>query len=122
MNITKWMNRAQQLSKKSTCTEWGIGAVYIVGGKNKGEGFNRYSAKFETISKRFGVPFFSLHAEMDAIFSSGCIEGGTLFVAGIKNNGRKVNCKPCKSCMKVISHLGINVYYETKEGIQYVGC
>jgi len=119
MNITKLIQAAVNESKKSDLTEWQIGAVLVKNGKIVGRGHNRNSWKSERLSKQFGFPLWSLHAEMDAVLSAD-FGGNILFVAGRKKkNGNLIDCKPCLKCQKVLKAFGVTtVYYQNRDEIQ----
>ena len=115
------MKEARKEASRSKITEWRMGAVMVRGGKIIGKGHNRFSAIAAKFAKQYNLDLYSLHAEMACIEDCDDVEGAVLFVAGIKRNGRRVYCRPCKHCMKIISLLPIKaVYYETKQGIEAI--
>lgn len=119
MNITKFIGEALKEAEKSKLSEWRIGAVIVRGGKIIGRGHNKFSGKIGPIEKKYRMKLWSLHAEMDAILDAGNVEGATLFIAGIKENGNKVCCKPCKDCLKIIKQLPFkDVFYENKHSVE----
>ena len=121
MNIDYYMSEAKKEALRAKITDWRIGAVMVRGGKIIGRGFNRYSAKSQMFAKKYNIDIFSLHAEMACIESCDNVENAILFVSGIKKNGRRVFCRPCKHCMKIIKLLPIKaVYYETKNGVEAI--
>lgn len=97
-----------------------VGAILVKGGKIISRGYNRNSAMADRISKKFGVDFWTLHAEMDALFSVDAknLQGMTLYVAGVSKAGNLVCSKPCKKCLKIIQKLGIKVIYLDKGDIK----
>ncbi len=121
MDYKKFINEARKEAKKSKITDWRIGAVMVRGGKIIGRGFNKFSAKLEQFSKKYNVDIYSLHAEMSCIESCDDVNNTIMFIAGVKKNGRKVYCRPCKHCMKIIKLLPIKaVYYETKNSVEAI--
>lgn len=122
MRIQKYIQAAKQEANKSSLTDWRIGAVIVRGGRIIGRGHNKYSGKIEKFEKLLNIELWSLHAEMNAILDcNGDVEGATLFVAGVKKNGRRVYCRPCEHCLKIIKQMPFNaVYYETKEDVEAI--
>jgi deoxycytidylate deaminase len=122
MNIYKFMNIAKEESKKSTLTDWRIGAVIVKGNKIISRGHNKLSGKMQIIEQRYNIKLWSLHAEMLAIMD--CkedINGSVLFIAGTKMNGNAVYCRPCKHCMKMIKQFSFHaIYYLTKDGFEAI--
>lgn len=121
--VKKYIENARNLSRKSKCTDWRIGAIIVKHGKVIGKGYNRYSGDVERISVRFNIDnMWSLHAEMAAVLNAlengHSTEGAIMYVAGKKYNGRPLYCKPCNNCMKVIKGSGMEaVYFDAKHEI-----
>lgn len=113
MNLTKYIQEADKEALKSDF-EYRMGAVIVRGGRVIARGYNRMSALQERASRMYGVEFFSLHAEINALLDCNNVKGATMFVSGVKQNGNLINCKPCKKCAKILRHIGIPVYYSDK--------
>lgn len=123
MNHTRWLKEAKKEARKSSFGPWRLGAVIVKGNRVIGKGYNKYSAQSVQIEKKYGVNnLWSLHAEMAAILDANeCVAGAILFVAGVKFNGRRVFCRPCKNCMKILRLTGIAaVYYQTKDSVEAI--
>jgi tRNA(Arg) A34 adenosine deaminase TadA len=115
-----YIQEALKEALKSKLTDWHIGAVLVRGGNIIGRGHNRYSANAHFLSRKLNKRIWSLHAEMDAIFPllkrNADLSDTTMYVTGIKSNGRGVNCKPCTICANLLNMLGITVFYTNKSG------
>jgi deoxycytidylate deaminase len=124
MNIHKFFEMAKRNAKKSSLYYWRMGSVIVKGGKVISNGYNRYSGDIGYIEKKYNVSLFSLHAEMDAIRSCDINEdfrGTAIFISGINRNGKKIMCRPCEACMKMIRFMGIKtVYYESPNGYEII--
>ena len=121
MNYKRGIKAAKKQAKKSKLCNWRIGAVIVKGNKVIGKGYNKFSGDSEYIAQKYGVKnLWSLHAEMAAILDvQGNMDGAVMFIAGVKHNGNRVYCRPCKDCMKILKHTNLEaVCYETKDGIE----
>ena len=122
MNIQKFINLAREEAKKGNVTEWSHGAVIVKGNRIIGRGHNRFSGKIVQFEQRYQVTLFSLHAELAGILDCDeSVDGASIFVSGIKSNGKRVLCRPCKKCMHIIRKMPFKaIYYETKSGIEAI--
>lgn len=118
MNITKYIQQAQQYASLSNFGEYKIGAIIVKGGKVLSRGHNKSSGKIHTFNVKYNMDLWSLHAEMEAILNCKDARGATIFVGGEKRNGNPINCKPCKNCMIILKHSGIkNVFYLNRKHV-----
>lgn len=77
-------------------------------------GFNRLKRLASTVSDIY-PEVFGMHAELDLYRKMGRRSGGTVFIAGTRNNGSKmVNSRPCCYCATILDLAGIRwaIYYE----------
>lgn len=60
-----------------------------------------------------GKPWFSIHAEMDAVLKAKTdLRGATIYVYR-ESNGKPALSKPCAHCMKHLIEVGIKTVYYT---------
>ncbi len=121
MNQSRYIALALQEASRSSLTDWRIGAVIARGGKVISSGYNRYSGKIDSLSRRYGLEIYSLHAEMDAIVKAEghSLSGASMFISGFKDkNGNDIVCRPCNKCLKIIELVGIKIVYYTNR--QYI--
>jgi len=118
MNINKYIANAAKEAEKSKFCPYKIGCVIVKGGKIIARGYNKYSGKIASICRRYNLELWSLHAEMDALIKAGeKSRGGVAFISGIKENGNRINCRPCKTCLLMLKkHHVKEVFYTTKSG------
>lgn len=122
-HIYSFLASAQDIGNMSKITHFRMGAVLVKGKKIVSSGYNRYTGETEKIARKYNIQnLWSLHAEMDAIIHcSEDLKGLTIFVSGIKKNGRPMYCRPCNKCLKIIKATGIkNIYYSTKTGFERI--
>lgn len=81
------------------------GAVVMKNGKIIGVGHNKAKCKWP-----------SIHAEMDAIKSSGDVTDGHVYVVRVSSCGEMRNSKPCNLCLNYMRRCGITkVYWSTND-------
>lgn len=63
-------------------------------------------------------PFYSLHAEVDAVVSARTdISGSIVYVARILKNGKLAMSKPCEHCEALLRRSGVKAaWYSTNDG------
>jgi len=124
MNVKKFFEMARNNAKKSSLYYWRLGSVIVKGNKVISNGYNRYSGDIGYIEKKYNVNLFSLHAEMDAVRNCSINEnfkGAIIFIAGLNRNNKKILCRPCEACMKMLKFVGIKtIYYESPEGYEVI--
>ena len=115
---------AAQVSERSTCLRRHFGAVivkndHIVSTGYNGASHGRQNCCDRKICYRIehnipqGVGYLdkcrSVHAEMNAIIQASKeeMEGATLYLCGIENDGSFTDAAPCSMCKRVIINAGI---------------
>lgn len=107
----KYFKLAEKLSEKSDHPDHKHGAVLVRKNTIIGIGFNQNKTHTKSPDK-----FHMIHAEFSAILSSQeeNLADCELYVVRKRKNGNLANSKPCQSCTKMVSSLGIKrCYYST---------
>jgi tRNA(Arg) A34 adenosine deaminase TadA len=109
---------AIRMAEKSTM-KYMIGAVIFNGYQIIGMGYNRRLKDREgkRATVKFGVPYYSIHAEVAAIqwaikkFGADQLIGCDMYIYRLNNN----KALPCECCKAIIEAVGIrNVYYSDR--------
>ena len=112
----KFFKLAEKLAQKSDHPDHKHGAVLIRKNNVIGIGFNQNKTHSKSTH-----PFRTIHAELSAILNSQqeTFDNCELYVVRKRKNGELANSKPCNSCHKMLSSLGIKkVYFSTdRKGI-----
>lgn len=88
------------------------GAIVFKSGRVLGRGYNKPRNHPRMIEDGNHAEQCGYHAEVVAMRDAGNVEGATIFVARINNNGEDLLSKPCKNCQKVlISRKVKNIVY-----------
>lgn len=120
---------ARAISKMSDFPRVAVGAVAVYGHRIISSGYN--SCKTDTVQKRYNVYRFSeetpasIHAEVMAL--KGLMNRNdidfksvSLYVYRECKNGDTALARPCPSCLKLITDLGIrNIYYTNNGGFSH---
>jgi tRNA(Arg) A34 adenosine deaminase TadA len=114
---------AETLAAKSSMKQK-MSAVIFRGNKILSSDYNRW-VRYSTIGNStracvYGVPVFSVHAEISAIrkfyrhYGSKGFIGSSIYVHRLGSR----NAKPCSHCMQVVLMMGIsNIYWSNENGI-----
>lgn len=113
------LTRAMKLAELSTCNQR-HGAIIMRSGAVISVGVNSYRnspGMFDVVEGAH----ISWHAEIAAIRAyKGDLNGTTLYVARINNNGKPMMSKPCINCQKAIKKAGIKkIVYTIDSMIQF---
>ena len=116
---------ARAISKMSDFPRVAVGAVAVYGHRIISSGYN--SCKTDTVQKRYNIYRFSeetpasIHAEVMAL--KGLMNRNdidfknvSLYVYRECKNGETALARPCPSCLKLITDLGIRDIYYTNNG------
>lgn len=116
---------ARAISKMSDFPRVAVGAVAVSGHRIISSGYN--SCKTDTVQKRYNIYRFSeetpasIHAEIMAL--KGLMNRNdidfknvSLYVYRECKNGDTALARPCPSCLKLITDLGIRDIYYTNNG------
>lgn len=120
---------ARAISKMSDFPRVAVGAVAVYGHRIISSGYN--SCKTDTVQKRYNIYRFSeetpasIHAEVMAL--KGLMNRNdldfknvSLYVYRECKNGETALARPCPSCLKLITDLGIrNIYYTNNGGFSH---
>ena len=119
---TRWLEKAADLSRKSTCRHH-HGAVLVKAGRVIGVGYNRIINNpllFPDDEFYDQIEHVSIHAEVDALQSApaGSTRGAVLYVARTMPQGHWGLSKPCPRCRQAIAAAGVKrVIYTDNMGI-----
>jgi deoxycytidylate deaminase len=98
------------------------GAVVVKSGRVIGTGYNKNKNHPLQVSPEHIKTHCSRHAEVEAIRDARfAVEGATLYVARVNNQGQDRNSKPCKYCQAVISATKIKkvIYTESENNVSF---
>ena len=111
---TEAMNIAIKAAAQSTHQRWKLGSVVLRGGRVLATGCNRKRNDPSVVEneKYFNC---SVHAEVDAIRSTGDPCGAKLYVARVTKSGKIGLAKPCERCQDAIRGAGIRKVFYTDE-------
>lgn len=114
----RFFKLAEKLAQKSDHEVHKHGAVLVRKNSVIGIGFNQHKTHSKSTH-----PFKTIHAEFSAILNSQqeSFEGCELYVVRKRRkDGTLANSKPCISCARMLSSLGIKkVYYSTDTKDKY---
>jgi deoxycytidylate deaminase len=92
------------------------GAVVVKSGRVLGTGYNKDRNHPLFVSPEHIKPHCSRHAEIEAIKDArSSVEGATLYVARVNNQGKDRYSKPCKLCEAVIKKNKIKKVIYTRD-------
>lgn len=128
MNLTKFMEKAKDISKLSTYPKQNLGCVMVYKNRVIGVGWN--CDKEHPLQKHYNkLRGFNVdecrntvHAEISAILNTRDMDIDwskvSMFIYRETKDGNMALAKPCEACSKAIEDLGIqDVYYSSRDGI-----
>lgn len=118
---SSFLSVARYFAKKSSARQR-HGAVVVKSGRVIGTGYNKNKNHPLQVSPEHIKTHCSRHAEVEAIRDARfAVEGATLYVARVNNQGQDRNSKPCQYCQAVISATKIKkvIYTESENNVSF---
>lgn len=123
---TRFFKKAKEASQRSDHGKAQVGAVIVIGNYVVSDGCSQEKSHTRQhrydIKTRYHGKKSKLHAELDALVSSGRVDltGADIYIYREDRTGVLANCRPCVSCTQALKDAGVrHVYFTNQEGYAY---